>query len=128
MKRLPVLVLIPLLLAACGSGGTSDRGDEAGASGTTTGAADAQAVTVGMTDSLTFNPSTVEARVGTVALTVTNLGNIPHNLEFDDKALGKTGTVDGKATEPLKVVFSKAGTFTFVCTFHGGMTGKVVVS
>ncbi len=128
MIRLPVLVLIPVLLSGCGGSGTTDKGDEAGGSGTTTGAADAQAVTVGMTDTLKFNPSTVDAKVGSVAFNVTNLGNIPHNLEFDDKALGKTGTIDGKASEPLKVTFAKAGTFTFVCTFHSGMTGKVVVA
>lgn len=59
---------------------------------------------------------------------VKNLGNVPHNLTFDDASLGKTGTVDGGASEQLKVVFPKAGTYPFVCTFHSGMDGKVVVS
>lgn len=112
------------LLAGCGSG-SSSKGT---GSVTTTGAADAQTATVGMTDQLKFSPSTVLAKVGTVTLDVKNEGQVPHNLVFDDGALGKTGTVDGKSDATLKVSFTKAGTYTFVCTFHPGMGGKVVVS
>lgn len=128
MNRLPVL-LLTLVLAGCG-GGDDDAAPATGGTDavTTTGAADAQTATVGMNDKLAFDPTTVQARVGTVTLDVENEGRVPHNLVFDDEALGKTGTVSGGDTEPLKVVFDKAGTFTFVCTFHSGMDGKVVVS
>lgn len=113
------------LLAGCGGSGGSSGGT---GSVTTTGAAGAQTATVGMTDQLKFSPSTVQAKVGTVTLTVRNEGQVPHNLVFDDSALGKTGTVDGKSDTTLKVTLSKAGTYRFVCTFHPGMGGKVVVS
>lgn len=125
MKRLAAVLVLPLLLTACG-GGSSQSADTGAAS--TSGAPDAQTVTVDMNDKLRFVPSVVNAKVGTVTFDVSNVGQVPHNLVFDDSGLGKTGTVDGKESEPLKVVFGKAGTYTFQCTFHSGMTGKVVVS
>ncbi|MCW2674529.1 MAG: hypothetical protein JWP14_3118 [Frankiales bacterium] len=123
MTRAAGLLAVPLLLAGCSGGGGKGTG-----SATTTGAADAQTATVDAGQDLKFRPSTVLARVGTVTLTVANTGQVPHDLVFGDQALGKTGTVDGKTSVPLKVTFSKAGTYTFICTFHSGMAGKVVVS
>ena len=62
------------------------------------------------------------ATVGQVLTTL--VGHLVRN-----KILWKPArTVDGGESEPLKVVFTKAGTYTFQCTFHSGMTGKVVVS
>ena len=56
------------------------------------GAADAQTATVGMNDKLKFDPTTVNAKVGTVTLDVDELRRVPHNLDFTDEALGKTST------------------------------------
>lgn len=127
MKPLTLLVALPLVLAGCG-GGSDDAPAGGSDSVTTSGAADAQTATVDMNDKLLFAPTTVEAKIGTVTLDVKNVGKVPHNLVFDEEAIGKTGTIDGGASEPLKLVFDKTGTFTFQCTFHSGMTGKVVVS
>jgi plastocyanin len=129
--KLAVIPATALLLVLTGCGGGDDSPTVAGgpaASVTTSGAADAQTATVDMTDSLRFAPGTVEAKVGKVTLTVDNTGNTPHNLHFDDRGLGKTPTIGGKESKPLEVTFAKAGTFTFACTFHAGMVGKVVVS
>ncbi len=115
-----------LLLTACG--GSSGGGTTGSASLSTTGDAAAQTATIGMNDKLQFDPNTLQAKVGTVAFDVKNLGRVPHNLHFDDAALGRTGTISGGESETLKVTFAKAGTFTFVCTFHSGMDGKVIVS
>ena len=123
MNRLAALVLVPLLVVGC----TSSKAKSTG-SVSTTGDAAAQSAAVDLTASLSFVPNSSVAKVGTVNFTVDNTGQVPHNMEFDDKALGKTKTVDGKTSAVLKVVFDKAGTFTFRCTFHPGMTGKVVVS
>jgi plastocyanin len=132
MKR--TLILVTALSCAAtlaGCSGSSDNPTVSGgssASVTTQGSADAQTATIGTTDNLRFTPTTVNAKVGKVTLTIDNQGNTPHNLHFDDSSLGKTPTIAGKASKPLQVTFSKAGTFTFLCTFHDGMTGKVVVS
>ncbi len=130
MNRPLALTLSALLLAGCGSGsaGSSAGGDQGSASVVTTGEAGAQQVVVGMNDKLQFAPSTVKAKVGTVTLDVKNLGRVPHNLHFDETSLGRTATIAGDADEKLTVTFAQAGTFTFVCTFHDGMVGKVVVS
>lgn len=110
-----------LLLVAC----TNTR---AGTEGSTTGPPEAQTITIGMDDKLRYDPSTVKAKVGTVTLTVSNTGTVPHDLRFDGNDLGRTSSIDGDRSEDLSVVFPRAGTFTFVCTLHSGMDGKVVVS
>jgi plastocyanin len=128
MRRTLILLTAATLLAGCGSGKSSTP-DAGGSSVVTTdGAPDAQTATIGQNDKLKFSPSELAAKVGTVTFDVKNLGQIPHNLHFDDAALGKTDTIDGGEAKSLKVVFTKAGTYTFMCTFHSGMTGKVVVS
>lgn len=128
VKHIPTLTLVAVMLAGCGGGGDDEAQDTGSDSVTTTGASNAQTATVGMNDELLFDPTTVNARVGTVTLDVKNEGGVPHNLTFEDEALGKTGTIGGHASESLKVVFTKAGTYDFVCTFHSRMIGKVVVS
>jgi plastocyanin len=128
-RTLTALAATSLLLAGCGgSSSPSSSADGSSSVVTTDGAPDAQTATIGMNDKLKFAPSELAAKVGTVTFAVKNLGQVPHNLHFDQDGLGKTGTVDGGESEPLKVVFTKAGTYTFQCTFHSGMTGKVTVS
>jgi len=123
-RRLPgaTLCVVLLLLVSCSSG-AKGTGTVA-----TVGPADAQTATIEMRNDLRFHPSTVDARVGTVTFDVSNTETVPHDLAFDDAALGRTRTVDGKSDERLKVTFDKAGTFTFTCTLHPGMDGKVVVA
>ena len=118
-----------LLVAACGGGGGSKGGDLK-VTGTVMAAGDpsAQTASLDMKDDLTFTPNVVNAKVGTLNLAVANAGRVPHNLVFDDPGLGKTDTVRGHATATLTVKLTKAGTFRFVCTFHSGMDGQVVVS
>jgi plastocyanin len=129
-RTLTTLAAASLLLAGCGGGSASSKPADGGSSSavTTEGAPDAQTATIAMNDNLRFAPTELAAKVGTVTFTVKNVGQVPHNLHFEDQSLGKTGTIDGGGSEPLKVVFTKAGTYTFRCTFHSGMDGKVVVS
>jgi plastocyanin len=129
MKTCQRIAVSALLLATACSGGSSS-GSDVTVTGTVTadGAPDAQRVSLDMTDNLTFVPNVVDARSGTLSLSLTNAGGVPHNLVFDDSSLGKTGTVKGHGTATLSVRFDKAGTYQFVCTFHSGMDGKVVVT
>lgn len=132
------LLTAAVLLTSCGgdggagadggAGGAGGNGRDTGTSVEATGAADAQTVTVDSNDRLEFEPATVRARVGTLTLIHRNAGQIPHNLTFEDDALGATETIGGGKQESLTVTFSKPGTYTFVCTIHSGQQGKVVVS
>lgn len=129
MTRSPLLaaaLFLSLMLHGCGDGADEAADDQPAV--TTVGAASAQTATVGMNDQLKFVPTTVRARTGSVTLTVDNLGRVPHDLVFSDEGIGKTGTIGGMQKQLLKVTFTQAGSFTFVCTFHPRMTGKVVVS
>jgi plastocyanin len=128
VTRTPLALAAVLLVTACGGG--SSNGSDLKVTGTVTasGAPDAQTVSLDMTDRLAFVPNVVNARVGRLTMTVENSGQLPHNLIFDDGSIGKTGTVNGHATATLSARFTKAGTYTFACTFHSGMKGKVVVS
>jgi plastocyanin len=123
---------LALLLAAGVLSGCSGGGD--GGSLKVTGTIDAQGTgqqqtaTIDMTDNLTFEPNVVRAKVGQLALTTKNSGDIPHNLMFNDSGFGSLSKVKGNATGTLTVRFTKAGTYRFSCTFHHGMDGEVVVT
>jgi plastocyanin len=111
------------LTGACSSGSFHQTGHV-----TATGPANAQTATIDTKDNLSFDPNLVDAKVGTLTLTIRNLGQVPHNLVFSLPGLGQTSTVQGRSTATLTVTFTKAGTYAFVCTFHSNMTGKVDVS
>ena len=122
---LAILTAVPL--AACGSGSSSSGGStDAGVAAA--GPASAQTITVDSTDDLDFVPEVIAAKVGTLTITLGNSGQISHNLVFDDKALPAIGTVTGGKSLSATYTFDKPGTYAFVCTFHNGMDGKVVVS
>jgi len=121
--------LAPLLLAGllAGCGGQSDSTAAPGTgTGTADGPADAQTFTIRGTDADRFDPATVQAKVGRLTLTLQS-GGVPHNLMFDDPALHGISAVSGTATKSTALVFDRAGTYTFECTLHPGMTGRVVV-
>lgn len=118
---------LALLLAGCGSGGGSTADLKVTGTVTASGAPGAQTASVDMTDALTFVPNVVQAKVGTLTLTSENAGVVPHNLVFDDSALGGTETVKAHATSTLTLTLKAPGTFRFTCTFHPGMDGKLVV-
>lgn len=115
------------LVAACSSGGDPRQVTENG-SVTAAGPADRQTATIGMDDSRAFLPNTVRAAPGSLALTVENRGHLAHNLVFDDRDLGRTALIEGRASATLTVRLPRTGVFTFVCTPHPGMEGQVVVA
>ena len=129
MQRLPLVlsaVVLAGLLAGCGD--TSDSKPDPGTgTGTADGPAQAQTFLIRGTDADAFDPATVQAKVGRLTLTLRN-GGVPHNLMFDDKALKGIAVVSGSATKSTVLTFDRTGTYTFECTLHPGMAGKLVVS
>ena len=114
-----------VLLAGCGGGGGADRGP--GGTVRAEGPPDAQTATVVSNDDLRYDPGIVQASPGTLTLTHRNGGKVPHNLVFSDDSLGAIDTVTEGQSKSITLTFSEPGTYDFVCTFHSGQVGEVVV-
>ncbi|HMF89658.1 MAG TPA: cupredoxin family copper-binding protein [Candidatus Angelobacter sp.] len=74
-------------------------------------------------DNFTFAPAMLTVAVGT-QVTWINRDDIPHTVVSEDQAIkSKALDTDDKFT----FTFTKAGTYTYFCSLHPKMKGKVVV-
>jgi uncharacterized cupredoxin-like copper-binding protein len=116
-----VLVVLVALVALAAA--VSAFGGAAQQSATTT-----VAVTAGKPSEFKFTLSKKAIPRGTAVFKVTNKGMISHDFKIAGKKTAALKT--GKATT-LRVVFKKAGKYTYVCTLPGhaagGMKGVLVV-
>lgn len=125
MTRLLLRTALPLvLLAGCGGGSSSTPV----ASGATATPGTSAATTDGggslTIKDFSFRPATLSVKVG-AKVTVKNLDTSSHTWtakdgSFDSKDLGTDQT--------FSFTFTKAGAFAFVCSFHPGMKGTVIVA
>ena len=106
------LLAVAALIAGCGGSGESV--------GQPAAAKSAQKI-VDMTGS-TFAPEAIDAKVGDT-ISFVNKDEIAHNATGDGI---DSGTIAGGATFDFKA--AKAGTISYVCTFHPGMTGTINVN
>ena len=129
-----LLFVAPLLVTAalavgCGDGGNS-YGDTASSASTPAAAKTAAAVTEDKTAAATevkmagstFAPGTIDLKVGD-KVTFVNDDEIAHTATsnaFD------SGTMDPGAT--FEFTAEEAGTISYVCSFHPGMTGTINVT
>jgi len=74
-------------------------------------------------DNFSFSPNSVTVAAGTT-IRWTNRDDIPHNVVAEDKSF-KSKVMD--TDENFTYTFSKPGTYTYFCSIHPKMTGKVVV-
>jgi plastocyanin len=74
-------------------------------------------------DNFVFGPQTLTVRVG-ATVTWTNKDDIPHTTVSTDGVF-KSKVMD--TDEKFSYTFAKAGTYSYYCTIHPKMTGKVVV-
>jgi plastocyanin len=74
-------------------------------------------------DNFVFSPNTVTVAAGTT-IHWTNHDDIPHNVVAEDKSF-KSKVMD--TDESFSYTFTKPGTYTYFCSIHPKMTGKVVV-
>jgi len=74
-------------------------------------------------DNFSFTPATLTVKAGT-QITWTNGDDIPHTVVSDDQAF-KSKVLD--TDEKFTFTASKAGTYSYFCSIHPKMTGKVVV-
>lgn len=83
-------------------------------------AATAAEVTI---DNFSFGPQTVTVAVGST-VTWTNRDDIPHTVVSTDGVFkSKVRDTD----EKFSFTFDKAGTYSYFCSVHPKMTGKIVV-
>jgi plastocyanin len=74
-------------------------------------------------DNFSFGPQTLTVPVG-ATVTWTNRDDIPHTAVSTDGAF-KSKVMD--TDEKFSYTFAKAGTYSYYCTIHPKMTGKVIV-
>lgn len=74
-------------------------------------------------DNFVFSPNPVTVAVGST-IRWTNQDDIPHNVVSDDKSF-KSKALD--TDESFAYTFTKPGTYTYFCSIHPKMTGKIVV-
>ena len=74
-------------------------------------------------DNFSFGPATMTVSAGTT-VTWTNHDDIPHTVVSDDKVF-KSKVLD--TDEKFSYTFAKPGTYSYFCSIHPKMTGKVVV-
>lgn len=76
-------------------------------------------------DNFSFGPASLTVAVGTT-VTWTNRDDIPHTVvSTDDAKTFKSKVLD--TDEKFSFTFTKAGTFSYFCSIHPKMTGKVIV-
>jgi len=102
-----------LLLVACGAWKAAAAADNKPASEV--------AVSI---DNFKFSPEVITVAPGTT-VHWTNRDDIPHTVVSDDKTSFKSKVLD--TDEQFSYTFTKPGTYSYFCSIHPHMTGKVVV-
>ena len=75
-------------------------------------------------DNFSFGPASLTVAVGTT-VTWTNRDDIPHTVvSTDDAKTFKSKVLD--TDEKFSFTFTKAGTYSYFCSIHPKMTGKVI--
>jgi amicyanin len=74
-------------------------------------------------DNFTFGPAELRVPVG-ATVTWTNRDDIPHTVVSTDKAF-KSKVMD--SDDKYSFTFGTAGNYTYFCSIHPKMTGKVIV-
>ena len=75
-------------------------------------------------DNFTFAPVELTVPAGTTVQWV-NRDDIPHTVVSDDKTTFKSKALD--TDDNFSYTFSRSGTYSYFCSIHPKMTGKVVV-
>jgi len=74
-------------------------------------------------DNFSYSPATITVKAGT-QVTWTNHDDMPHTVTSEDQSF-KSKALD--TDEKFTFTPSKPGTYTYYCSIHPKMTGKLVV-
>jgi plastocyanin len=74
-------------------------------------------------DNFTFNPAPIVVSAGST-VTWTNNDDVPHTVRADDASFHSAALDTG---DSFKFVFTKPGVYSYFCSIHPKMVGKVIV-
>jgi plastocyanin len=117
--RVTILPFIALL-AACGGSYGTDPGGGGGGGG---GGGPVATTAVDMKNTA-FNPAEIKVASG-ATVTWTNSDGVNHNVTFDGGVVPASGNFS--TGSKALVMPTAAGTYTYKCTLHSGMSGSVQV-
>jgi amicyanin len=119
MKRSVFIAgLVAALLIGMGVWGTGQKGS-------VTSAQEKMSAMEVKIDNFSFGPVTLTVPVG-ATVTWTNRDDIPHTVvSSDDPKAFKSKVLD--TDEKFSFTFNKPGTYSYFCSIHPKMTGKVIV-
>jgi plastocyanin len=75
-------------------------------------------------DNFSFSPKTVTVAAG-AAVTWTNHDNVPHVVTSVDNQFQKSPVL--QAGQSFSSTFARGGTYSYFCSIHPRMTGKIIV-
>jgi len=75
-------------------------------------------------DNFAFSPNELKVPAGTTVEWV-NRDDIPHTVVSDDKSTFKSKALD--TDDKFSYTFTKPGTYSYFCSVHPKMTGKIIV-
>jgi plastocyanin len=121
-----------LVVGGCGSSDDGGGGSSSSSSGSSSSSSSSSSGGGGAASSsakdtiknFAFDPDPVTVKAGGT-ITWTNEDSAAHNVVFDDKSVKSIKNLD--QGQSGKVTFDKAGTYSYVCTYHSGMKGSVTV-
>ena len=120
------LAALVLALAACGGG------DDAEPSGNGGGDGAALELVAGPGSELKFDQTSLEASAGEVTITMTNDGDLPHNVAIKGNGVDEKGEIVQNGGTSTVTATLEAGEYTFYCSVPGheagGMTGTLTVT
>ena len=75
-------------------------------------------------DNFAFSPTELKVSAGTTIEWI-NRDDIPHTVVSDDKTTFKSKALD--TDDKFSYTFTKPGTYSYFCSVHPNMTGKIIV-
>jgi plastocyanin len=121
------LAALVLALAACGGG--DDEGEPSGNGG---GEGTTLELVAGPGSELKFDKTSLEASAGEVTITMTNDGDLPHNVAIKGNGVDEKGEIVQNGGTSTVTATLEAGEYTFYCSVPGheagGMTGMLTVT
>ena len=75
-------------------------------------------------DNFAFSPTELKVSAGTTVEWI-NRDDIPHTVVSDDKTTFKSKALD--TDDKFSYTFTKPGTYSYFCSVHPKMTGKIIV-